>query len=192
MARVGAAYAHHFNRRYERVGHLFQGRYKSRLIEDDSDLLGVLAYVNGNPVKHGVTSIAELPSFAWCSYGALIGRRPAYAFEDVNAVWTLLGEDRRAARVSLAERVAESSSEPEPDAMKLSVSALAEEVMRRFDLTEGSLFSKRRQAMEARATLIDEAKRRLGLSGRQIARALRISEASITRASKSRNRNSGV
>ncbi len=52
MARIGTGYAMRFNRRYERVGHLVQNRYKSRPIGDDDDLLNLIRYVHLNPRSH--------------------------------------------------------------------------------------------------------------------------------------------
>ena len=43
-------YVMYFNKRYDRVGPLFQGRYKARCIKDDPDLLNVLRYIHLNPV----------------------------------------------------------------------------------------------------------------------------------------------
>ncbi|MBW1688614.1 MAG: transposase, partial [Deltaproteobacteria bacterium] len=50
MARLLTGYARRFNERHERSGHLFQNRFRSRVIEDDSDLLGVVLYVHRNPL----------------------------------------------------------------------------------------------------------------------------------------------
>lgn len=62
---VNSTYAHYFNSRYERVGHLFQGRFKSEPVETDEYLLTVLRYIHQNPVKAGMTSDCW---YAWSSY----------------------------------------------------------------------------------------------------------------------------
>jgi REP element-mobilizing transposase RayT len=51
MHRVGITYTLFFNRKYDQVGHLFQGKFQSRAIEDDNDLKRTLEYVINNPVK---------------------------------------------------------------------------------------------------------------------------------------------
>lgn len=62
---VNSTYAHYFNSRYERVDHLFQGRFKSEPIETNEYLLTVLRYIHQNPVKAGMTSDCW---YAWSSY----------------------------------------------------------------------------------------------------------------------------
>jgi REP element-mobilizing transposase RayT len=68
MKRIGIAYAYWYNQKYERSGHLFQDRFKSETVEDDSYFLGVLRYIHQNPIKGlKVHSISE---YTWSSYGA--------------------------------------------------------------------------------------------------------------------------
>lgn len=54
MHRLNCVYAMRFNRRYDRVGHLFQNRFDARLIEGDRHLLAVRRYVIENPVRAGL------------------------------------------------------------------------------------------------------------------------------------------
>jgi len=49
MSRLGTGYARRFNERHERVGHLFENRFRSRRVMDDADLLGLVLYVTRNP-----------------------------------------------------------------------------------------------------------------------------------------------
>ena len=55
MKRIGIKYAYYFNHKYNRVGSLFQDRYKSECIEDDAYYLTVFRYIMRNPVKAGIT-----------------------------------------------------------------------------------------------------------------------------------------
>lgn len=65
MKRLGVRYAGWFNRKYDRVGHLFQDRFKSLPVEDDCYLVTLLRYVWNNPVSAG---LAERPEdYAWSS-----------------------------------------------------------------------------------------------------------------------------
>lgn len=60
--RLGATYANWFNRKYDRVGHLWQDRFGSRPVEDSNDLINVIRYVHANPVAEGLcTSSAQYP-----------------------------------------------------------------------------------------------------------------------------------
>lgn len=72
MRLLNGRYATGFNARYERVGHLFQGRYRSVLIRDAEHLTIVLKYVIRNPIAAGY---CERPQeWPWSSYQATIGR----------------------------------------------------------------------------------------------------------------------
>lgn len=56
---IGSAFVYWYNIKYERVGHLFQDRYKSEPVEDESYLLTVFRYILMNPVKAGLCGKAE-------------------------------------------------------------------------------------------------------------------------------------
>ena len=64
--RIGARYVYYYNWKYKRSGHLFQDRFKSEPIDDDSYLLTVLKYIHNNPVKAGLCKSAE--KYQWSSY----------------------------------------------------------------------------------------------------------------------------
>ncbi len=71
MQGLTIAYTRHFNKRHERVGHIFQGRFFSRLVQTDADLLCVSRYIHLNPVK--AEMVRHLLDYHWSSY-------PAYAY----------------------------------------------------------------------------------------------------------------
>jgi putative transposase len=50
MQGLQQSYMQYFNRRYRKVGHLFQGRYKAIICEKDKYLLALLRYIHLNPV----------------------------------------------------------------------------------------------------------------------------------------------
>jgi putative transposase len=58
MQRLNGLYAQGFNERHRRVGHLFQGRFWSSVIETDDHLAGVALYVLHNPVRAGLCELA--------------------------------------------------------------------------------------------------------------------------------------
>ncbi|TYC88052.1 transposase [Acetobacterium wieringae] len=64
--RLGAGYVHWYNWKYNRSGHLFQDRFKSEPVEDDSYLLTVVRYIHQNPVKAGITD--NPLDYPWSSY----------------------------------------------------------------------------------------------------------------------------
>lgn len=72
MKRINISYAYYFNKKYSRVGHLFQDRFKSEAIEDDGYLLSAVRYIHNNPVKAHIVMQAE--EYKWSSYGHYVGK----------------------------------------------------------------------------------------------------------------------
>ncbi|WP_371363280.1 hypothetical protein SRRS_42120 [Sporomusa rhizae] len=72
MKKINISYAYYFNKKYGRVGHLFQDRFKSEAIEDDGYLLSAVRYIHNNPVKANVVKKAE--AYKWSSYGFYVGK----------------------------------------------------------------------------------------------------------------------
>jgi len=183
MARLATGYAVMFNRRHQRVGHLLQNRYRSRLVEDDRDLLGVIRYIHGNPLRAGLVPSAEaLGSFPWCGYAALTGERPARPFEAPTATLRLLAEEPAEARRHLRDWM-----QKPPDSMDLSTPALAEliqAVCTAHGLPPEALGGgqRGRPALEARSELARRATHDLGLPNCAVARALGVSESTMSRA----------
>lgn len=66
MKRIGTSYAVYYNFKHDRVGHVFQSRFKSENIESDSHLLEVLRYIHNNPVKANIVKNAS--KYIWSSY----------------------------------------------------------------------------------------------------------------------------
>ncbi len=75
MRQLNGVYTQHVNHKYDRVGHVFQGRYKAILVEKDSYLLELARYVVLNPVRAGMVSDAGL--WPWSSYAAMTAQQPA-------------------------------------------------------------------------------------------------------------------
>ena len=62
----GTAYTQRFNRRHFRSGHLFQGRYKSIIVQNDAYLLQLSYYIHRNPLRAGI--VKRLVDYHWSSY----------------------------------------------------------------------------------------------------------------------------
>jgi len=67
IKRIGIRYAKWFNFRYTRSGHLFQDRYKSEPVEDDTYFFVALRYIHRNPIKAGLCK--SFDEYIWSSYG---------------------------------------------------------------------------------------------------------------------------
>jgi putative transposase len=62
---IGTAYVIYFNKKYSRVGHLFQNRFKSEPIKDENYLFGTLRYIHQNPIRAGICNRVE--DYPWSS-----------------------------------------------------------------------------------------------------------------------------
>jgi len=71
MKRINVSFAYYFNKKYKRVGHLFQDRFKSEIVDNDGYLLAAVRYIHNNPVKAGIVNSPE--KYSWSSYNDYIG-----------------------------------------------------------------------------------------------------------------------
>jgi REP element-mobilizing transposase RayT len=181
MQRVFTGYAMRFNGRSARIGHVLQGRFGSRLVRDEGDLLVVIRYVLRNPVEAGVVdSVRALARYPWGAYGALAGARPAFDFESVRQTLALFGPDDAAARARLRHCL-ERSDEPLPPAAS-PLDALIRGVCADLAVPEADLRGGRRTrgASRARAVVCQRA-RAAGIRGIEVARALGLTPAAVSR-----------
>jgi len=82
MKRLLGVYTIRFNRRHKRYGHLFQGRYKAYLIDEDSYFLQLSRYIHLNPVKAKLTQTPE--DYSWSSLRFFIKSfGPDYLHKDI-------------------------------------------------------------------------------------------------------------
>jgi len=72
MHGINGSYTGYFNRKYRRVGHLLQGRYRAILVDKDEYLLPLSRYVHLNPVRAGIVESPE--EYAWSSYRGYIAK----------------------------------------------------------------------------------------------------------------------
>jgi len=70
LRRIATTYVLYFNRRYKRVGYLFQGRYKAVLIDNDPALLHISRYIHLNPKK---VTRSDLVTYKYSSYPYFLG-----------------------------------------------------------------------------------------------------------------------
>jgi putative transposase len=87
MQKLESDFVRRFNVRHDRVGPLFQGRFKAQLVESDAYLLELARYVVLNPVRAKMVPTAA--DWQWSSYRALAGLEPTPAW-----LWTgtILGQ----------------------------------------------------------------------------------------------------
>jgi putative transposase len=96
MRQLNGLYARRFNRRHGRVGHVFQARFRSILVESESYLLAVCRYVVLNPVRAGLCD--DPGDWAWSSYNATVGAAAAPVPVALDRLLGAFASTRRLAR----------------------------------------------------------------------------------------------
>jgi len=86
---LNTKYASWFNAKHRRSGHLFQGRFKSFLVERETYLAEVLRYVVLNPIRAGMVERPE--DYRWSSYRATAGIDDVPDWLDIDAALELFG-----------------------------------------------------------------------------------------------------
>ena len=92
---INVSYAAYFNRRRNRRGHLFQGRFKSILVQADTYLKHLSRYIHLNPLR--ARMVEDLKAYAWSSYPAFIGRVKAPGWLETDRLLGLFAKQRKTA-----------------------------------------------------------------------------------------------
>lgn len=72
MRDLGQRYVSYFNRRHSRAGTLWEGRFRSCLVDSAQYVMACYRYIERNPVRAGMVASAQ--AYAWSSYAANSGR----------------------------------------------------------------------------------------------------------------------
>ena len=73
MKNINFIYTQYFNKKYNLIGHLLQGRYHAEIIEDDAYTLQTSRYIHLNPVK--AKMVSSPVDYPWSSYDVYMGNR---------------------------------------------------------------------------------------------------------------------
>ncbi len=84
---IGRRYVHHFNRKQQRTGSLWESRYRSTLIDSDHYFFFCSRYIELNPVRAG--AVSDPKDYPWSSYTHHIGLRPNPLISDHAQYWAL-------------------------------------------------------------------------------------------------------
>ena len=165
MAGLQSSYTQYFNWRHARVGHLFQGRYKAFLVEEDPYGLALIRYIHENPVRAKVVERAE--DYAWSS-DRYYRRGKGPEWLDLDRVLRMLGTRRSAAVREYRRLMRETVVEPYEDVASWGQvikgdEAFAERVLQRVG----------EPAAMRKALAIENVARAVGLSERLTVAAMR-------------------
>ena len=73
ISKVCTSYSKVFNKKYEKVGHLFQDKFRAVLVDSNEYLVWLSAYIHGNPKVAGL--VKDLIDYPWSSYNAYLDNR---------------------------------------------------------------------------------------------------------------------
>lgn len=105
MRQLNGVYTQYFNQAHQRVGHVYQGRYKGILVEKDSYLLELSRYVVLNPVRAGM--VKKVGDWPWSSYPSMIGVAPAPQWLETNWLLSQFSVQRKRAVAKYIDFVGE-------------------------------------------------------------------------------------
>jgi REP element-mobilizing transposase RayT len=170
-------YTHYYNKRYRKVGHLFQGRYKGILCDRDEYLAELIRYIHLNPVRAQLVKTPQ--AYPWSSHRIYLGGTDGggVAVEEILARWSkqrkqaVKGYERFVAEgisqghmekyyevkkqrylgeEEFVERVEEQLSEAETELpVRITMSEIVGEVARGWGMAVSEIHSKRRGRLEA-------------------------------------------
>jgi REP element-mobilizing transposase RayT len=86
------SYSHYFNNRHGKSGHMFEGRYKCKLIQQDQYSLSLLRYIHLNPVKAGIVKSPE--GYEWSSHRQYLTPETG-GLADTDVIMETLGNTQR-------------------------------------------------------------------------------------------------
>lgn len=107
MHQVNNKYSKYYNGKYNRVGHVFQGRYKAVIVQDERYLLSLIRYVHQNPVEAHMCS--KIEEYRWSSDWYY--RNNVDSFINIDTPLRMLSEDRDEALKQYVEYMDEKEKE---------------------------------------------------------------------------------
>lgn len=114
MQAIGRRYVRRFNDAHGRTGTLWEGRYKSTLIQSDRYLLACMVYIDLNPVRAGMA--AQARDYPWSSHGSYVGLQPSRLITPHPLCWAL-GNTPFAREVAYAKLVQAGLEKSEEEAL---------------------------------------------------------------------------
>jgi len=99
--RFNSRYAKYFNQRHRRRGHVFEGRFRDRIVESEAHRLELARYIAHNATRAKMCTSPE--DYPWCGYGAIVGVHGADPIVDVEEALAPFGGSQRSYRQFVEE-----------------------------------------------------------------------------------------
>jgi putative transposase len=204
MQGLQQSYTQYFNRRYRKVGHLFQGRYKAIICEKDKYLLALVRYIHLNPVRGRLATRPERYFYSGHN-GYLLNRAPkiiedgpilkilggkeAYkkfvlegVSENHNEKYYAVKDQRFLGEEGFGKEISRGSGERQDRKTKPSMASAFEEITRRLETTPELLRGKDRRwdVSAKRAEAVTLLVQELGYRVSEVAEYLRRDQANIS------------
>ncbi len=96
MHSFNTAYVNWYNKKWGRSGHVFEGKFKSPIVETDTYLLEVSRYIHLNAFAAGLVS--DPAEYPWSSYKAYTGEGGEFSFVSTDRILSLFGDNLQQAR----------------------------------------------------------------------------------------------
>lgn len=110
---VNTSYTNYFNAKWNRVGHLLQGRYRALLVEKDSYALELSRYIHLNPVRANL--VEEPYDYVWSSYRAYVEGERSWPWLRRDFLLGQMSPDKKEAQKNYRRYVEEALGEPVVD-----------------------------------------------------------------------------
>jgi putative transposase len=114
MQALGRSYVRYFNRTQQRSGTLWEGRYRSTLMQSERYLLACMAYIDLNPVRAGL--VIQPGDYPWSSFAHYAGQRVDKLITPHDLMWEL-GNTPFAREVAYVELVGAGISDHQQNAL---------------------------------------------------------------------------
>ena len=204
MQGLQQSYTQYFNRRYRKVGHLFQGRYKAIICDKDKYLLALVRYIHLNPVR---ARLAKRPEhYAYTGHRSYLGNGRSKIIE-AGPILNLLGgkkqyenfvlegrseshndeyyavEDQRfLGEEGFGEEISSKAGMKEERGPKKSIETVFEAIAQQLEMTQDTLRGKDRRwdTSKKRAKAVASLVREHGYSVSEVAKFLRRDQANIS------------
>lgn len=110
MKRINVSYVSYFNKKYKRVGHLMQDRFRSEPVENDQYAIALARYIHQNPVKARV--VQSVGEYKWSSYPAYLNQNKYPSTElETDIILGIFSPDKKIALKQFAEYMNEPGQE---------------------------------------------------------------------------------
>jgi len=112
MRQLNGVYTQRFNRIHDRVGHVYQGRYKAILVQKDAYLLELSRYIVLNPVRARMVRTAR--GWPWSNYRATAGLTLAPDWLEIDWILAAFAERKQEAQTAYRRFVADGKNQHSP------------------------------------------------------------------------------